>query len=88
MVVVEVVDGDATVATVRIEGDVPHLFVVDAYARLELAARRVGWTARLVDAGAELREVLALAGEERWQAERREQRRVEEVVQPGEPPAR
>jgi len=88
VVVVEVVDGAATVATVRIEGDVPHLFVVDAYARLELAARRLGWTARLVSPCPELREVLALAGEECWQPERREQRRVEEVVQPDEPPAR
>lgn len=85
--VVEVVDGDATVATVRIEGDVPHLFVVDAFAHLALAARRLGWTARLVSPCAELREVLALAGQECWQAERREQRRVEEVVQPDELPA-
>lgn len=85
---VEVVDGGRTVATVRIEGDVPGLFLVDAVARLTLAARRLGWTLRVTDE--EVRDLLALAGLETCgQPERREQPavEVEEVVQPHEPPA-
>ena len=42
-------DGDVTVATVRIDGDVPALFVVDAVARLDLAARTLGWRVRVPD---------------------------------------
>ena len=57
-----VVDGDVTVATVRIDGDVPGLFVVDAIARLDLAARRLGWTVRLRDPCPELCELLDLCG--------------------------
>jgi hypothetical protein len=88
--VVRVEDGDVTVATIRIDGDVPHLFVVDAFARLTLAARRLGWSCRLAEASPELGEVAALLGlEEGRQAERREQPavEVEEVVQADQPPA-
>ncbi|HEX8004160.1 MAG TPA: hypothetical protein VF519_15840 [Mycobacteriales bacterium] len=85
---VEVVDGGAVVATVRIDGDVPGLFLVDAVARLTLAARRLGW--RLAVADPELRELLALAGvdvEPGRQPERREEAFVDVVVQPDDPPA-
>lgn len=87
MVAAEIRDGDATVATVRIDGAVPGLFVVDVVARLELAARRLGWSVRVTDPAT--CELLALAGlaEERRQPECREQPRVEEVVQLHEPPA-
>ena len=82
---VEVVDGEVTVATVRIEGAVPGLFLVDAVARLTLAARRLGWSLRVTD---DVRELLALSGLEACgQPERREQRGVDEVVQPDDPPA-
>ena len=86
-------NGAETVATVRIDGDVPGLFVVDAVARLTLCARRLGWEVRVTDP--ELGELLDLAGlagvaalgEERGQPELREQPGVDEVVQPRDPPA-
>lgn len=87
---VEVVNGADTVAVVRIDGDVPGLFVVDAVARLTLCARRLGWHLRVSDPA--LRELLDLAGvvvggECRRQPERREQPGVDEVVQPDDLPA-
>ena len=88
MVTVEIADGGTTVATVTIDGTVPGLFVVDAVARLAVAARRLGWSLRVVDG--ETCALLGLAGlptEYGREAERREQRRVEEVVQPDQPPA-
>ena len=87
MVRVEVTDGAAVVATVTIDGCVPDLFVVDVVARLELAARRLGWWV-VVPAGAagELCELAGLRGELGRQPERREQPGVEEVVQAGQPP--
>lgn len=82
----EIRDGDATVATVTIAGDVPGLFVVDVLCRLSVAARRLGWTVSAADE--ETRELLGLAGlEEGRQPECREQLGVEEVVQLDEPPA-
>lgn len=82
----EIRDGDATVGVVRVDGDVPGLFVVDVLCRVSVAARRLGWS---VHADPETLELLALAGlgEERREPERREQRGVEEVVEPHEPPA-
>ena len=75
----EIRDGDATVGVVRVEGDIPGLFVLDVICRVSVAARRLGWS---VHADAETSELLALAGiEERREPERREQRGVEEVVQ-------
>ena len=74
-------NGAETVATVRIDGDVPGLFVVDAVARLSLCARRLGWDVRVRDPG--LRELLDLAGllgEDGREPELREQPRVDEVV--------
>jgi hypothetical protein len=93
--VLDVVDGAGVVATVRIEGSrAPDAFVLDAVARLALAAGRLGWSVRLRDPAQTLAEVVALAGlgdvlrgEPRGQAERREQGCVEEVVQPDEPVA-
>lgn len=84
---VEVVDGDAVVARVRIDGDVPGLFLVDAVARLALAARRLGWGVRVADPS--LRELLDLSGlgELCGQPELGEQPRVDVVVQPDDPPA-
>lgn len=81
-------DGDVTVATVRIDGDVPGLFLVDAVARLALAARRLGWRVRVEDP--EVRDLLALAGlrlQHGRQPERGEERGVDVVVQTGDAPA-
>jgi hypothetical protein len=88
--VVEVVDGGVEVATVVISGAVPDLFVVDVTARLQLAARQLGWTARLRAPSEDLRESCDLAGlgdQLCGQPERREDADVEEVVQPDDPPA-
>lgn len=91
MVRVEVTDGDAPIATVDIAGAAPHLFVVDVVARVAAAARRCGWSVSVPEPDAELAEVLGLCGlrgELGREPERREQPlRVEEVVQPDEPPA-
>lgn len=86
--VVEVVDGDVAVATVRIDGAVPGLFVVDAVARIAVAAGRLGWTVRVCDPElAETCDLVGLRRELRGEPERREEAGVEEVVQPDEPPA-
>jgi hypothetical protein len=87
--VVLVLDGDVTVATFAVDGAAPALFVVDAVARLRVAAARLGWDVRLAACGAGLREVLDLAGlrvQPVGEPERREQPGIEEVVQCDEPP--
>lgn len=82
--VVDVMACGRTVATVRIDGAVPGLFVVDVVARIELAARRLGWTVRLRD---DVLDVAGLRAELGGQPERREEPDVEEVVQRHDPPA-
>ncbi len=75
-------------------GDVPapaDLAVVDSLARLQLAARRRGWSIRLQNPGPPLRQLLDLVGlagllvEVDGEAERREQLGVQEMVQPDDP---
>jgi hypothetical protein len=80
----------------------PDVVTVDALARLQLTARRLGRQLRLRDACVELQELLAFVGlgevmplcsasplEPRGQAEQREQaRRVQEEADPGDPTAR
>ena len=67
------------------------LAVVDALCRLQLAARRSGWSVRLENPGRPLRQLLELVGlagllvEVDRQAEGGEQLGVEEVVQPDDP---
>lgn len=79
-------DGGAVVATVTVEGGVPGLFLLDVVARVRLAAGRLGWSVCVLDE--EVRELAAFAGlDALGQPERREQPRVEEVVQADEPPA-
>jgi hypothetical protein len=89
-----VTTGDRTrTIVVRMEGGAaPDLGMVDALARLQLAARRTGWTIRLRVACPEVRELVELAGladvlalEALGQAEDREQLGVEEVVEPRDP---
>jgi hypothetical protein len=85
--VVHVVDGRTTVGTVRFDGAVPALFVVDALARLGLAARRLGWSVLLDDADDDVGACAGLALEALGQAEDLEEAGVEEVVQTDQPPA-
>jgi hypothetical protein len=105
---VEGVDGDAIVMVV--DGDVtltswpvhvtkpPDLSVVEELARLQLAARRLGWSIRVVCPCPRLRELLDLVGlvellvdgrrsvvEMGGEAEGGEQVGVEEVVMPDDP---
>jgi hypothetical protein len=91
--IVVVRDDGAEIVVGRIDAGRPDLVLVDALARLQLAARRCGWSLHVRDAPEELRaylELLGLAGavavETRRQPELREQLRVEEVVKPGDPP--
>ena len=85
-----VVDGHAPAA--------PDLPLVDALARLQLAARRLGWEVRVVDPCPQLCQLLHLVGladvvdraalplEPDREAEGGEQLGIEEVVPPGDPP--
>ena len=75
-------------------GDPPRadLAVVDCLARLQLAARRRGWSVRLRNPGQQLLQLVELVGltgllvEVDGEAKGREQLGVEEVVQPDDPP--
>ena len=84
---------DRTLLLVELTG-CPDLTVLDALARLRLAAERTGMTCELLATGASLAELLDLAGlsgvvgQPIGQPEPREERRgVEEVVQVDQPPA-
>ncbi|CAN5288407.1 hypothetical protein BH18ACT4_BH18ACT4_03770 [soil metagenome] len=90
--------GDMEVVVGRVAGSRPDLAAVDALARLQLEARRLGCSIRLVDPSEELCELLTLAGLAEvvgWgltvqvgrEAEGGEQVGVEEVVEPGDPAA-
>ncbi len=97
--IVVVVDGDVELAVWSVDGPAPpDLSVVDAVARLQLAARRAGWSTRLRDPSVALRCLLDLVGladvlagasglplEDDGQAEGREQLGVQEVVEPADP---
>ena len=83
-----VVDGDVEIVAVRVTCAAPDLDVVDALARLQLAAQRVGWSLRLRDPSAALCELLDLVGlgaQLGREAEGGEQVGVEDVVEPGDP---
>lgn len=61
---VRLVDGDTEIASWplrRAPGGV-DLAAIEALARLQLAARGLGWSIRLQDPAAELRDLLELAG--------------------------
>jgi STAS domain len=77
----------------RLYAAAPDLGLIDALLRLQLVARRRGRTVRVRDAPDALRELVELAGvsaclglEPRRQPEGPEQLRVEEVVEPRDPP--
>jgi hypothetical protein len=83
----------ARAIVVRMEGPAaPDLGMIDALARLQVAARRTGWTIRLRVACPEVRGLIELVGladalalEPLGQTEDGEQLGVEEVVEPGDP---
>jgi hypothetical protein len=78
----------------RLEATMLDLGLVDALARLQCRARRAGKQVQVRDASPALRGLLDLVGlagvlavEPLGQPELRKQLRVEEVVEPGDPPA-
>jgi hypothetical protein len=85
-------EGKRTIV-VRMEGAAaPDLGMMDALARMQLAARRAGWTIRVGTACPELCELIELSGlakvlalEPFGQPEDREELGVQEVVEPGDP---
>ena len=96
--IVVIVDGGVEVATCRVHGPAPpDLSVVEVVARLQLAARRRGWSIRLHDPCPQLCDLLDLVGlagllavagsalEARRETEGGEQLGVEEVMEPGDP---
>jgi hypothetical protein len=92
--VVVVVDDGSELVLAHLKARGPDLALVDALARLQLAARRRGLRLRLRGASEELRALLELVGladvlalEAPREPELGEQLGVEEVVQPGDPPA-
>jgi hypothetical protein len=93
-IVVMVVGNGNELVVARLDTGAPDLALVDAFVRLQLSARRNGWAMRLVDVSEALRGLLELVGladvlalEPRREPELGEQLGVEEVVQPGDPPA-
>lgn len=60
--VVLVVDGDGAVRLRRVSRLAASLDMVDALARLQLAAQRRGWSVELHDPSAELLDLLVLVG--------------------------
>jgi hypothetical protein len=89
--------GDAELASWPLAGSGPaDLAVVDELARLQLAARRMGYSIRLRDACVALLELLDLVGlgdlvtevglrQVDGEVERREQFSIDEVVMPDDP---
>ena len=91
--VVFVVDDGTEVVVGSLDASRPDLALVDALARLQLAARHRGWLLRLRDVTVELRGLLELVGladalgvEPGRKPELREQLAVDEVMQPRDPP--
>ena len=95
---VVVARGDTPIASWQLRDRSPDLATVDLLARVQLAARRLGWSVCVYEAGTELSQLLAFAGlsdvvpvvrsgEMLGQTERGEEVGVEEVVQPDDPSA-
>jgi hypothetical protein len=94
--VVAVVDAEdgTEIAVGRLDARKPDLAMVDELIRLQLLAGRCGSTVLLWGASEELRALLELVGlaevltlEARREPELCEELRVEEVMQPADPPA-
>jgi hypothetical protein len=91
-IVVIVVDDGTEIVVGRVDARTADLELVDALARLQLAARRHGWALRLRDVAEELQALLEFLGladvlalEARREPELGEQAGVQEVVQPADP---
>jgi ABC-type transporter Mla MlaB component len=92
--------GDVDLVTVEVGGLAnPDQIAIDALARLQLTARRLGSSIRLRHARAKLRDLLVLTGlcdqlpcggglraQPQRQVEQREEVRVDEEVDPADPP--
>jgi hypothetical protein len=92
--VVVLVDDETGAGVARIEARVVDITLIGTLARIALMARRQGRRVRLLDAGPELRGLLELVGladavgvQPLREPEGREDLRVDEVVQAGDPPA-
>ena len=92
--VVLIVDAESDEVLGHVDAHSPDLALVESLARLQLRARRRGERVALRNVSDELRGLLELVGldeilavEARRQPELGEQLRVDEVVQPGDPPA-
>lgn len=59
---VELLDGGTTVLSWPLSDTTVDVRLVDALARLQIAAKRFGWTMRVRDADAELVELVELVG--------------------------
>jgi hypothetical protein len=89
----EILDAETDRIVGRVDARRPDLALVEALARLQLGARRRGERLRLGNVSDELRGLLELVGladvlalEPRREPEELEQLRVDEVVQPRDPP--
>jgi hypothetical protein len=92
-------DGGARLIVCDVGGVAPDATTIDALARVQLTARRLGGRIRLRNACVELRDLIALAGmsdvlplgaplrfEPRWKAEEGEQAGgIQEEADPGDP---
>jgi hypothetical protein len=91
--VVLIVDAETDEVLGHVDARSPDLALVESLARVQLSARRRGGRVRLANVSDDLRGLLELVGlagvfavEARRQPELGEQLRVDEVVQPGDPP--
>ena len=91
--IVLIVDAETDEVLGHVDARTPDLALVEALARVQLKARRRGSRIRLTNVSERLRGLLDLVGladvlcvEARWQPELGEELRVDEVVQPGDPP--
>lgn len=99
MAVIVLVAGDVELVVARLAGERPDLALVDTLARLQLSARRLGWSIRLCGPDAWLCELLDLVGladvvrvagsplQAGRETEGGEQLGVEEVLDGGDPSA-
>jgi STAS domain len=91
--VVVVIDDGTEVVVGRMDACRPDLALVAVLARLNMEARRNGWSLRVLDAPPALRGLVELCGlsgvlalEARRQPELGEELGVDEVVKPADPP--
>ena len=92
--VVLVVEGHSDQVVAQVDAGSPDLGLVDAILRLQLAARRCGGSLRFEHVSVELARLLRFVGvasclglDAGGEPERGEHLGVDEVVQPGDPPA-